>query len=429
MRGDMEADRPTSQSGCIPGCQGWNGPISPKGLHDVALPRYPHAGHCPGRVPLPLPIVDWSQVGQSAPVPIPISNHSPTDPLPKADIVILTWTENEWTAFDHVFLRSTTTHLESYQVLTSKWSLYSRQAPSSSASNRLWGYFQLVRIKGAGQANFTVLLFKCDAHLAHPPWLSGLAEMVSAIIADAKPSRIYSIGTAGGAKWDPTAGRCSRSPTRQRSNSPSARTRASITLQQPDVLCTGWFPNALDPDPESSGRSSSWATLSGIATQQELQRAVLQQTQKKFRWQGAAAPFTLADLLNPALDPANLGSPKAVLVSRRPLAHDRRTYQSPRRIHRTRRSSEMDDAVIARVAGQKNVHYAFVRNISDPLIPSETSGGRGRSPPRPGKTGRRRSTTTSGSIRASTAPSRRGRPSPDQIHNPRIADSCQHVWI
>jgi hypothetical protein len=316
--------------------------------------------------PSTLPVVDWSQVGQSAPVLIPIPSRSPTDPLPKADIVILTWTENEWTAFDHVFLRSTTTQPESSQALTSKWSLYSRQAPSSSASNRLWGYFQLVRIAGAGQASFTVMLFKCDAHLAHPPWISGLAEIVGTIIAEAQPSRIYSIGTAGGANGSQRLGDVAITNAAKIQLTLSENTGVDYNNQT--FTCTGWFPNT---DLVPQVQADLFLPLSGIATQQELQK-VLQQTQNSSSGR-ALASFTLSDLLNPALDPANLGSPKAVSYPGIPLLTTDTYYIAPSDTPYA--ALEMDDAVIAYVAGQNNIHFAFVRNISDTLIPSETPSG------------------------------------------------------
>jgi hypothetical protein len=54
----------------------------------------------------PLPAVDYAAVSQPAPVALPIAPRQPTDSLPRADVVVMTWTEAEWTALDHVFLRS-----------------------------------------------------------------------------------------------------------------------------------------------------------------------------------------------------------------------------------------------------------------------------------------------------------------------------------
>jgi hypothetical protein len=53
-----------------------------------------------------LPPVDWASIGRSAPARIAPGERGPDDPLPEADIVILTWTSAEWFAPDHVFVNS-----------------------------------------------------------------------------------------------------------------------------------------------------------------------------------------------------------------------------------------------------------------------------------------------------------------------------------
>ena len=56
----------------------------------------------------PLPVIDWSLVGHVAPTPADVEYKGPNAPLPKADIVVITWTSAEWSALDHVFLNSST---------------------------------------------------------------------------------------------------------------------------------------------------------------------------------------------------------------------------------------------------------------------------------------------------------------------------------
>ena len=50
-----------------------------------------------------LPAIDWQRINQTAPVRLPIDRRLPNDPLPAADIAIVTWTSAEWSAMDHVF--------------------------------------------------------------------------------------------------------------------------------------------------------------------------------------------------------------------------------------------------------------------------------------------------------------------------------------
>ena len=59
----------------------------------------------PNRVELPpLPAVDWSRVSQHAPTPTPLGPTKPDAALPRADVVVITWTSAEWSALDHVFV-------------------------------------------------------------------------------------------------------------------------------------------------------------------------------------------------------------------------------------------------------------------------------------------------------------------------------------
>ena len=46
-----------------------------------------------------LPAIDWSQVGQQA----PILSKTPAGKLPKASAVVITWASAEWAAMEHVF--------------------------------------------------------------------------------------------------------------------------------------------------------------------------------------------------------------------------------------------------------------------------------------------------------------------------------------
>jgi hypothetical protein len=57
-------------------------------------------------VPVQLPAIDWASIGQIAPQPVTPQQRQSTDPLPRADIVIITWTNAEWSALDHVFANS-----------------------------------------------------------------------------------------------------------------------------------------------------------------------------------------------------------------------------------------------------------------------------------------------------------------------------------
>jgi hypothetical protein len=251
-----------------------------------------------------LPIVDWSQVGGSPPMPVTFTYPGPDKPLPKADVIVMTWTDAEWAALDHVFLRSTSPQAPSVHVSASQWFLYSRSAPSSSRDNPLWGYYQLVNIKGSNNKSRTALLFKSDAHLAHPPWLSGLSQELKDLIADVGAGAFYSIGTAGGANLQQKLGDVviTNSAKFQLANSQNV----SSGLNGKTFSCTSWFPNITGLLPQV--QQKLFFKLNQVATQSELQK--LLDESKRITRDKSLIPYQLIDLLNSAIDPQNLGSPR-----------------------------------------------------------------------------------------------------------------------
>ncbi len=70
--------------------------------------------------------LDWASVGHAAPMPIDQPVRKPTDPLPKADVVVITWTNAEWSALDHVFADSGASRGAGLGPWTQAWLTYSR---------------------------------------------------------------------------------------------------------------------------------------------------------------------------------------------------------------------------------------------------------------------------------------------------------------
>src|SRR5262249_48326505 len=168
---------------------------------------------------------------------LPLGARQAGDPLPLADVVILTWTSAEWQALDHVFLNSEGGDWEWKKA----WLPYSRGAAEYVAdpkSGKLWGLFQFVQIVDRSGRPWRVLLFKSNSHLAHPPWFKGLVAMLRCIMEDAKPDRLYTIGTAGGARLN------------QRLGDAVVTNAALLDLQRPQ--------NTLDPGNGSMYRCPSW---------------------------------------------------------------------------------------------------------------------------------------------------------------------------
>ncbi len=93
-----------------------------------------------------LPVIDWASIGHEPPRIIPFEYKGPTAPLPEADMVVMTWTDAEWSAFDHVFVDSRIPRgPNSSWEWQSAWKLYARNAPD--VAPKLWGKYMIVGIK------------------------------------------------------------------------------------------------------------------------------------------------------------------------------------------------------------------------------------------------------------------------------------------
>lgn len=313
--------------------------------------------------PSQLPAIQWSLVGQSAPTLVNFNYGGASQKLPKADAIVLTWTSAEWAAMDHVFIRSA--QAESPASAAPKdnaWYLYSREAPASgSGASRLWGYYRPVLINAVGGGSHTILLFKSDAHLAHSPYLAGLVKELQELIGDVGPSRIYSIGTAGGATSTQNLGdvaitNCATAKLTLADNSESTDNGQTFT-------CASFFPNLTDLLPKVEQKL--FYRLSDVATTAEWQRLLTQA--KADRQSKSLGPYALADLLNAPIEPQNLGAPKAVGFKGTPLLTTD-TYFIAAGNTPQYAALEMDDAVIGAVASQLKIPFAFIRNISDTVI-------------------------------------------------------------
>src|SRR5262249_34375430 len=87
----------------------------------------------------------------------------------------------------------------------------------------------------------------------------------------------------------------------------------------------------------------------------------------------ALAGITLDDLLNAPLRPETLSTTAIELHPGRPELTTDYSYISQGSEDWV--ALEMDDAVVAHACEGHDVEYAFVRNISDPLVPAATQDG------------------------------------------------------
>jgi hypothetical protein len=323
-----------------------------------------------GPVPtVALPRIDWSTVGQQAPQPVAVKYAGPGAALPKADIVVLTWTNAEWSALDHVFVTSTTDRSPFDSAWQTAWHLYTRNAPKTGAAGvagfaPLWGRYRMVRL-GTGASGRTVLLFKCDTHLAYSPWLAGLETLVAQLLAETGATTIYSIGTAGGGLDTIRLGDV------------AITNAATLRMKEPDnahaAINHETFTAKAFPDTKHVGDTEArlFFSLDTVVTSSVLDAGIAALHSKV---PGSDA-FGTADLVNGLVAPKSIARSKALPFPSKPLLTTDYYFIAGGSDTGRWPVLEMDDAVIAYVAGKQRTPFVFVRNVSDPLVPSTTPSG------------------------------------------------------
>jgi hypothetical protein len=319
-----------------------------------------------------LPVVPWGSIGQVAPRPVVLGARDIADPLPEADIVVVTWTSAEWFALDHIFLNSGIPGDIADRTWRARWLPYSRGARDYTAdpqSGPLWGAFQMVEIVDRMDRPWRVLLFKSNSHLAHPPWEPGLTGMLRCILEDTHADRIYTVGTAGGARLDQYLG-------------DSIITNAAlIDLQRPQntgapdngamYRCATWYPaTSLIADIERS----MLFKMNQVVTDDCLSE-LFNELKTNHPDDPGIGRLSLADLMSDSIRPARLGSPKVYSLKDVPLLTTDFYYIAAGKHANAYSFLEMDDGIIAREANRLGVRFACIRNISDPIVPDRAADG------------------------------------------------------
>ena len=324
----------------------------------------------------PLPPVDWKRIGKAAPVNIPIADRHPDDPLPAADIVVVTWTNAEWSAFDHVFCNSDSSRTSSETQWQNDWQLYTKGAPQPppppATDFHLWGYFRMVQITGLSGKKLSVLLFKAQTHLAYDPYLAGLITMTQAILSDTGAACLYSIGTAGGVDDSGLLGNTviTNSGYLRMTNPKNDQSPLNNQL----YTCKSWFPSFDLVEAVQKhllyplSNVASWPLYNTMFTQLEAYIAKNDPTIDM-------SCITVDDLVNKPLNPVNLHQPQTTNCRDFPLLTTDFYYIAQPGDSKKYCILEMDDAVLGEVAGTMNVQYAFVRNVSDTIVPDKTING------------------------------------------------------
>jgi len=314
---------------------------------------------------VPLPVIEWSKLGDfSAPEPIEI----PDGRLPEVDVVIITWTFAEWSALDHVFLTSGTERQPVGDEWCNAWKSLHIDTPAGWANPMRDPAleYQAVKMKRKDR-EVTVCLIKSEEHLAYEPYIEGLSLEINTILEQCKPAVVISAGTAGAANPHQPLGDV------------VSTSAAHIRLTDPNNL------NA-----ESEKYNNTTITCKDRFTPSELYSQVAEKLMMPLNlvWQGdqiqstvdtlneqCETSYTVADLLSPPLQPAELSQGHMQLAGTLPLLTTDEFYISHPEDEKKYCCMEMDDAVVAHLCQQAGVGYGSIRNISDPVVPYVTQAG------------------------------------------------------
>lgn len=310
---------------------------------DKALPTSAAARLSPKITHTPdLPVIDWSVVQRAAPT----LESTPKD-IPTADAVVLTWTDAEWAALEHVFCGSA--RAMSYGARTSSawsgWQRYAQGVPSVEGWS-YWGEFRLVRV-GASP----VLLFKSNTHLDYPG-AQYLGELVRRLVGSAKPKLILSTGTAGGARPTDALG--------------TVNVTNAGTLSLSGEPQSEWptYKSSWTPDWSLAGSSGFAKLLLPVPTTQSDLTAVCAQFNAFYRSTDTLQQLNVngLDLVSGAPRVNNLTGAHTPLLSTTSFVVGNQTGHL-----KGFACVEMDDAVIGKVCSAAGVPFGFIRNISDPV--------------------------------------------------------------
>lgn len=290
-----------------------------------------------------LPAINWGAIGKQAPALL----NTPGGELPNADAVVISWTDAEWAAMEHVFCNSAVgmTYAGRNSSSWAGWQKYTNGLPTVKDFS-CWGEFRAVQIGGS-----KVLLFKSETHLDFPG-AQYLSQLIDRIISNVKPKLILSTGTAGGAR-----------PTDHVGTVNAVRAATLYESKQPQ---SAW------PDYASSWHAG-WSTISHAGfnkllfpvptTSSDLDSI---RTQFNSFW---GVSYQMSDL-----DPGNVNvaDPQPAINNLTAIGTPLLTTDSFVVGNNSGNLGkfacvEMDDVIIARECLANKISYGSVRNISDPV--------------------------------------------------------------
>lgn len=307
-----------------------------------------------------LPRIDWASTGRPDLAPQmgtlpPTADH---DRLPRAAVVIMTWTADEWEALHHVFAGGVTAQnwrrlwrpyrRDFHTVFADLWSHRLIQAhrnrrggvPALASAMMRWGSYVLTRV-----GHLDVLLFKSDLHLNQDGQRFPLPQLTRQIVEDARPRLVLSIGTAGGVSEDQVLG--------------DAMVTTSALFKLSDEFSGAGFNNRQ--------YTSTWRPPTSLVSATEPLLLEIPEL---------PVPAPTPHYPAAALQPGSARRPRITMTSLPIITTDRFEFgnTTDNRMDTLGCAVEMDDAVIAmeleeiKARGGPEVSYGFVRNVSDPII-------------------------------------------------------------
>lgn len=311
-----------------------------------------------------LPAIDWAATGapelrpQLAAFP---NAWNASSPLPKADVVVITWTSAEWDALHYVFsnaLEPLPQSPDNNANWRGKWYPYRRNfhtifqglwtrrligaarntaGGAPALQDGRWGSFCPVKV---GTQN--VLLFKSDLHVNQDGESLPLVQLVRQITAEAQPKLLLSVGTGGGVRLDDVLGDV---VVTNAAMFHLGQEFEAAPFNGQKFTCKTWSP----PEKHLAGAGKLVMPVAETPVQ----------------------PPT-AHFPNGAVIRPQARAPKIHLLPGNPiLTTDFFEFGSTtNKLWEQGCCVEMDDAVIAMVCEENGggVSYGFVRNVSDPVI-------------------------------------------------------------
>jgi len=184
--------------------------------------------------------------------------------------------------------------------------------------------------------------------------------MVTQILEQVKPQRFISIGTSGGCNMNSYLG-------------DTVVTNAGyVDLSMPentkfcpynhDIIGGTWFP---DSNLYDAVKTHLLMPLYKVCTWDQL-HSMVANMHKEYP---DTVPYILSDLLNELITPGKLDRPNIQLRKNVPLKTTDNYYIALSSTSDDQYAVlEMDDAILAKLCKDKNIDFAFYRNISDPIV-------------------------------------------------------------